>query len=284
LFVHRCAECNYDVCQPCHSEAASGNGDEPRVPVPAGSSNDSTFGNISELEEPGGTICMCTAHRLETCWKCGLDFSLTNEEVRAKTARMESEVDVPPEYMQEWQPRTVTVGFTGETYTEHAPGTRVVMHSNNPESPSDLRATIVGTAWEGKSMEGGVGPPEIWEEDPKTKERMPAYRVKYDDDGAEGDLILCYEMHGEGADWQVVGAETGTVAFVQAQVAAASAVLEPQPEPQRELESSESDPQPEPEPEPEPQPESVTVAVGAQVRIHGKQAGSPLGSNLTLLP
>jgi hypothetical protein len=184
---------------------------------------------------------------------------MPNEDVRAKTALMEAEVDIPPEYMQEWQPREFTVGFTGETFTEHAPGTRVVMRSRNPATPSDLHGTIVGTAWEGKSEGGAWGERQVWEEDPKTGERMPAYRVRYDDGeedrGAhaslKSELILCYEMHGEGADWEVVGAEPGSVASFQAQAAAMS------------------EPQPEPEHEPQPQAESTAFAIGAQVRVHG---------------
>ena len=81
------------------------------------------------------------------------------------------------------------VDFCKKTYTELAPGTRIRQR--------DLHATIAKTVWEGKSEGIDCAGDEMWEEDPISRKRMPAYLLQFTSDSevSSSELVLCCEVH-----------------------------------------------------------------------------------------
>ena len=92
-----------------------------------------------------------------------------------------------------FQPREIHVAFAKCTYTELAPGTQIKQRC------SELRGTIVETAWEGQSNGVDCVGEEMWEKDPISGEIMPAYLVQYENEQSE--LVLCSDVHDE---WDVI--------------------------------------------------------------------------------
>ena len=90
-----------------------------------------------------------------------------------------------------------TVDYLKKTYEELKPSTTIRMRG------TELCATIVKTVWQGKSDGVDVVGEEMWETDPVSKKRLPAYLLQYESGNEldENDLVLCCDVHDE---WEVL--------------------------------------------------------------------------------